>query len=179
MRIPFDRRAHHVAAAVAAMAGLALLAAAPAQAQSQTSAVCTITLSASITPPFHPLVLVPASGTVSSGGQTLTVTCLGAIDGDRITGPGTGALVYAYSNGTCVAHNGLGTVTWTIPTEAGPKQLTGTLTVRRIGLGVLAEVRFANARAVLAGALVPLAGDCVLTPLRRVGVTVAGLLTGT
>ncbi|MDQ3678858.1 MAG: hypothetical protein M3401_19015 [Actinomycetota bacterium] len=164
---------------MAAVAGLALLAAAPAQAQSGTSAVCTATFpEVSISPPFKPFVLTRASGTVTSGGQTGRVICVGEIGGARVTGAGTGGIMYAYSSGTCAAHVGLGTATWTIPTEAGPKQLTGTLSVRRIALGVLAEVRFPDALADLAGAVVPVAGDCVITPLSKVHVTVAGPLVG-
>jgi hypothetical protein len=179
MRITLERKRQRIAGLVVAMAGPVLLAAAPAQAQSDTSAVCTVTFPVvSITPPFYPFVLSPGSGTVSSGGQTGTVRCVGAIGGDRVTGPGTGGITYAYSNGTCVAHVGLGTATWMIPTEAGPTHLTGTLSVRRTALSVLAEVHFAHARADLAGALVPLEGDCVLTPLRKVTVTAAGLLVG-
>lgn len=180
MRIRFDRRVARVASAVAAVAAIALLTAAPAQAGSNTSAVCSVTFpQASITPPFMPFVLTPGSGTVTSGGQTGSVSCAGEIGGDRITSPGTGAIVYAYSNGTCALHVGLGTATWSIPTEAGVKALTGTLSVWRIGLSVLAEVRFPHARAGLAGLVVPLEGDCVLTPLSKVAVTLAGTLVGT
>lgn len=180
MRIRFDCRAVRIAGSVAAVAAVALLAAAPAQAGSDTSAVCTVTFPhASITPPFMPFVLTPASGTVTSGGQTGSVRCVGRIGGARITGPGKGGIVYAYSNGTCVSHVGAGTATWSIPTEAGAKTLIGTLSVRRIGLSVLAEVRFPDAVAGLAGLLVPLQGDCVLTPLSKVSVAVAGTLAGT
>ncbi|MBA2359335.1 MAG: hypothetical protein H0V79_00120 [Actinobacteria bacterium] len=73
----------------------------------------------------------------------------------------------------------MGTATWSIPTEAGVKGLTGTLSVRRIGLSVLAEVRFPDALAGLAGGLVLLQGDCVFTPLSKVGVALAGTLVGT
>lgn len=180
MRIRFDRRAARIARAVAAVAGVALLAAAPAQAGADTSAVCSVTFpAASISPPFKPLVLTPGWGTVTSGGPTGTVGCVGSLGGDWITGAGTAALVYAYSNGTCVSHVGLGTATWSIPTAAGVKVLTGTLSVRRIGLSVLAELRFPDALASLAGLLVPLVGDCVLTPLSKVGVTLAATLVGT
>jgi hypothetical protein len=74
---------------------------------------------------------------------------------------------------------GLGTADWTVPTEAGPKHLTGTLSIRRTALSVLAVVDFPSARADLVGALVPIEGDCVLTPLRKVRVTLAGVLVGT
>lgn len=180
MSITFGRGTLAVAGAVAVMAALAIFAAAPAQAHSNTLAACNVTFPAvSITPAYRPLVLSPGTGTVSSGGQTGTVRCLGEIGGDRVTGPGAAGIVYAYSNGTCIAHVGSGIATWSIPTEAGLKQLTGTLSVRRIGLGVLAEVRFPDARADLVGALVPLEGDCVLTPLSKVLVTVAGPLAET
>jgi hypothetical protein len=160
--------------------GLALLAAAPAPALANTSAVCSDTFPViSITPPFMPFVLAPATGTVSSNGQTGSVTCVGEIDGDRITGAGTVGVSYVYSNGSCVAHMGLGTANWTVPTEAGLKHLTGTLKIRRTVLSVLAEADFPSARADLAGVLIPLEGDCVLTPLSKVRVTLAGVLVGT
>ena len=89
MSITLDRRCQRATAAVVAIAGLVLLAAAPARAQSETSALCTVTFPAvSITPPFMPLVLTPASGTVTSGGQTGSVSCVGEVDGDRVTGAG-------------------------------------------------------------------------------------------
>jgi hypothetical protein len=51
--------------------------------------------------------------------------CAARPPGDRITGPGTAGLVYVYSNGTCVADVGSGTLTWSIPTEGAVKHLTG------------------------------------------------------
>jgi hypothetical protein len=106
-----------------------------------------------ITPPSAPFVFTPATGTVSSEGPVGTVTCVGTIDGDRVTGPGTADVKYTYSNGTCVAHVGLGTASWVIPTDTGPKYMTGVLSVRRTGLSVLADDQFPQARIEFAGAL--------------------------
>ena len=179
MRIRFDCRAVRIAGSVAAVAAVALLAAAPAQAGSDTSGVCTVTFPhASITPPFMPFVLTPASGTVTSGGQTGSVRCVGRIGGARITGPGKGGIVYAYSNGTCVSHVGAGTATWSIPTEAGAKTIGNAVgpahRAERPRRGALPGCRRRSC-----GLLVPLQGDCVLTPLSKVSVVVAGTLAGT
>lgn len=175
-----DRSGRRLAGMAATMAGLVLLAAAPAQAASDTSGVCTVVLpSASITPPFHPFVLTPATGTIATAGQSGSVSCVGEIDGARVTGPGTAGVSYTYSNGTCLSHVGLGTATWVIPTVAGTKHLTGTLSVRRVGLAIVADVRFPTAHSVVTGGLLPIDGNCALEPLRRVRVTVTGLLVGT
>jgi hypothetical protein len=176
----FDRSGRRLAAMVAAMAGIVLFAGAPAQGASATTAVCTVVLpSVSITPAFNPFVLTPATGTIATLGRSGSVICIGEIDGDRVTGPGTTGISYTYSSGTCASHVGLGTGTWVIPTVAGTKHLTGTLSVRRVGHAILAEVRFPTAHSVLAGGLVPIDGNCVLAPLRKVRVTVTGLLAGT
>lgn len=147
MTIVLDRRIKPIAALLAAAGALALLVAAPAQAQSNTAAVCSVTFpDVSITPPFYPFVLSAAPGTVSTNGQTGTVTCIGELDGSHVTGPGTAGLTYAYT-GSCIAHTGLGTVTWSVPTAAGVKHMTGTLSVRRVAVGILAEARFPDAHA--------------------------------
>ena len=95
MRMRVDRRAVRIAGSVVTAAAVALLAASPAQAGAGTSAVCSVSFPrASITPPFMPFVLTPASGTVTSGGQTGSVSCVGRIGGDRITSPGQGGIVH-------------------------------------------------------------------------------------
>lgn len=169
-------RCRLIVATLAAAAGLGLAVCAPAQAGDGTSALCTVTLPAVlIEPPFAPLSLTPSAGRVTSEGHTGTVRCNGEIRGRRVSGPGTAAIDYERW-GTCAAHTGQGDVEWRIPTEAGLELLVGDLSVRRLAVGVLAAADFRDARADFAGALYPLEGDCVLTPLSRVGVIVTGSL---
>jgi hypothetical protein len=164
-----------IAATLIALTGVALLPAAAAHAVGATSAVCSNDFRATVTPGFT---MIRSAGTITTRGETGLIACAGTIEGDRITGPGTMGVHYAYSRGTCVAHVGSGTVTFTIPTTAGTKHMTGAVTVRRIGLVILAEVRFPTARFTGIGHPIPLQGTCLTTPLRLFLVTVNGVLSG-
>lgn len=181
MSTMFDRRHRRIVgtvAAVAAVAGLALSPPAAANVESGTSALCTVRLPrVDIAPPFDPLALTASSGTVTSHGPTGSVACSGEIGGAAVTGTGTVSIRYR-RYGNCAAHVSTnGTVVWKIPTEHGYKELAGSLQVTRIGLNVLAHLEFADARGDFVGALYPRKGDCLLTPLSKVGVVVTGYLS--
>jgi hypothetical protein len=163
-----------IAVTLAALTGVALLAAAPARAAGATSAVCSNDFTATVTPGFS---MVRSAGTIATRGETGLLVCVGTIDGHRITGPGTMGIRYAYSRGTCVAHVGSGTVSFSIPTTAGTKHMTGALTVRRIALVIHAEARFPTARFSGIGHPIPTQGTCLTTPLRLFLVTVNGVLS--
>ena len=176
MSTALDRRRRRTVAALAAAVGLGLLASAPAQAGAGTSALCTVSFpSVLIAPAFQPLALTASAGTMTSEGHTGTVRCAGEIRGHAVTGAGTAAIRYERW-GTCAGHVGEGDVEWKVPTDGGLQVLAGELSVRRLAVAILAAADFGDARADLAGALYPVEGDCVLTPLSRVGVLVAGSL---
>ena len=161
---------------LATLAFVALPATGSAQAAARTSAACTGQLTLTIAPGFS---VTPSAGTLTSHGQTGTLTCIGTIDGQRVTGPGTVGLDETYARGDCLSHVGTGTATITVPTTAGPKHLAGAATSRRIGLALSAEVRFPSARFSGVGLAVPLQGSCLLTPMRQALITVTGTLIGT
>jgi hypothetical protein len=175
LRTAPSRRALRIGGSLAAPAAVALLAAAPAHAAGATSAVCTTAFAATFSPGFS---LTPSSGTVSSNGD-VRMTCVGTVDGRRITGPGTVGIDYVYAPGsTCLSHKGSGTVRFTLPTTAGTTHMVGALTVRRAGLLFSAKGQFPAARMNGIGVVAPASGNCVFTPLRRGLVSVTGSLMG-
>jgi hypothetical protein len=166
-----------IGGSVAALAAVALLTAAPARAAGTTSAVCTSAFTATVSPGFR---LTPSTGTVTTNGEVRSLTCSGKIDGQRVTGSGTLGVDYVYAPGsTCLSHTGSGTVRFTLPTTAGTKHMVGALTVRRAALVLSAQAQFPAARLSGIGVVVPAAGSCMLTPLRRVLVSVTASITGT
>lgn len=140
------------------------------------SAICVSRFSVTITPGFGP---TPGSGTLASHGETGSITCIGKIGGHRVTGRGSVGLDETYTRGSCLSHVGTGTVRVSLPTSAGVKHMVGAATSRRSGLGLLAEVRFRDARFRGVGVAVPTQGNCLLTPLRRALITVSGSLNAT
>jgi len=169
-------RPWRIGGALAAATACALLGTASAQAAGATSAVCTPRFSLSISPGFS---LAPTSGTLTSHGETGSLTCTGKIGGHRVTGPGTVGLDETYAGGTCASHVGTGTARISIPTTGGVKHLAGAATSRRTALAVRAEVRFPGARFTGAGVAIPTKGTCALSPLRQALITVTGRLAGT
>jgi hypothetical protein len=175
-RTPAHARLRRVAVpAVLAAAVAAALATPPAQAAGGTSAVCTNRFTAWVTPGFTP---IPGTGTISSHGQTGSITCAGRIAGHRVTGPGTVGIDYVYTNGSCTGHIGEGTVRVDIPTTAGMKHLVGALSVRRTALALRALARFGSQNFHGVGVIVPTRGTCVVTPLSQALVSVTGVLSG-
>jgi hypothetical protein len=154
---------------------VALLAAAPAHAAGGTAAVCTTRFTATITPGFS---TTAGSGTFTTNGQTGTMSCVGRIGGDRVTGPGSVAVEEGYT-GACVSHSGTGTVRVMLPTTGGMKDMTGARTIKRTGLVVHPEVRFPGARYSGIGVSIPKEGNCFVTPLRRALVLLVGVIRGT
>ena len=89
------------------------------------------------------------------------------VAGERVTGIGTAGIHYAYSQGSCTGHVGLGTVSVGIPTTGGIKHIEGTLHVKRTALVVQAVADFPGARFTGLGVVIPTQGTCLLTPLTR------------
>ena len=162
-------------AAAAAIAAAGPLAAAPAQANGGTSATCTNLLTVAISPGFS---LTKSSGTITSGGETGSIVCIGTIDGASVTGPGSIGLAETYSGGDCLAHVGTGIASVTLPTTAGPKHMAGAAISRRTGLLLSAEVDFPNAHFSGLGLATPTQGTCALSPMRQALLSVSGTLSG-
>jgi hypothetical protein len=164
---------------VGVLAGLAPaalgVAAAPAQAADATLAMCNSRFLTTITPGFT---MTPGSGTFTTHGQTGSITCVGRIGGDRVTGPGSIGAEEAYTAGNCISHVGSGIVRIALPTTAGIKHMVGELAVRRTALVVRPEIRFPGARFSALGAVVPTRGDCFVTRQRQALVLVAGVIRG-
>ncbi|MDX6690944.1 MAG: hypothetical protein QOG15_2401 [Solirubrobacteraceae bacterium] len=171
---PTRRRA--IGSALAAAVTIALLGAAPAPAAGTTSAVCTNLFSVTINPGFS---MTPTSGTLTTGGETGSITCVGEIDGHRITGPGTMGISENYTNVTCPSSVIKGTINVSIPTTAGLQRMAGELTVQRTLLAVQPQAEFPNAHFSGIGVIIPTQGNCFVTPLRKSLLSVTGTLTGT
>jgi hypothetical protein len=171
----FIHRRPLILGTVSAMAAVGLVGAASAQAAGATSAACVTSIPLTITPGFGP---IASSGTLTSHGETGSVTCIGTIGGDRVTGPGTAGLDESYTGGSCLGHLGVGTVSVTIPTTAGSVHMAGAAISRRTGLAVTAEAAFPEGRFSGAGVALPTQGTCVLSPLRGALITLTGTLAG-
>jgi hypothetical protein len=169
------RKRPFIAGALATATAVALLATGSAHAAGTTAAVCTPQFTLAITPGFS---LTPSSGSLTTHGETGTLTCAGTIDGERVTGPGTVSLDETYARGDCLSHVGIGTARVTIPTTGGAKHMIGDATSHRTGLALSAEVRFPGASFSGLGVAIPTKGDCALTPLREALITVTGTLSG-
>ena len=167
-------RSRRIAAALAAATATMMLAATPAHATGATDAVCTERFNVTITPGFG---LTPSSGTVSTGGETGSVSCVGKLDGHRITGNGSIGFDEQYT-GNCTSDASTGTLRATIPTTAGRQQLVGTFTQRRTALVFTVDVRFPSSRYHGIGVVIPTQGTCLLTPLRQAALLVTGPLRG-
>jgi hypothetical protein len=150
-------------------------AAAPAQAADATLALCNSRFLTTITPGFT---MTPGSGTFTTHGQTGSITCVGRIGGDRVTGPGSIGAEETYTAGNCMSHVGSGIVRIALPTTTGTKQMVGALSVRRTALVVRPEVRFPGARFSALGAVVPTQGNCFVTRQRQALVLVSGVIRG-
>ncbi len=164
------------AVGMAAIAAAAALGPASAQAARAPAAACVTNFTATVTPGFT---MTPAPGKLSSQGQTGSLECVGAIGGQRITGPGSMGFVEKHSSGSCRSNAGTGKVHLIIPTTAGSKDLVGILAVRRTGFIVRVKVRFPGLRFSGSGVVFPKLGDCATTPLEQIKVTITGGLSQT
>jgi hypothetical protein len=171
-----SRRGRSVVVAAALAVGTAAAFAAPAEAAQDTLASCTPRLPVTVTPGFTPT--PGGSGTITTFGETGSITCVGELGGDRVTGVGSAGIHYAYTQGSCTGHIGLGTVSVSIPTTGGIKHLEGTLHVKRTALVVQAVADFPGAGFTGLGVVIPTQGTCLLTPLTAATVVVTGVLSG-
>lgn len=159
------------AGALAALAGVALLAATPAHATGATSAVCVTQFIGTISPGLG---FTPSSGTETTHGETGSITCVGTLAGARITGPGTAGFDLTYTASTCAAQSSAGTVRVTIPTTAGNRHVVAALTVRSTALALRVEARSEDHHYSGVGVVIPLQGNCFFTPMRKASIVLTG-----
>ena len=162
----------------AVLAGLliAVFATAAAEAAPATSATCTGLLTINFTPG---VTTIPGSGSATSDGQTGTMTCLGTLDGHRITGLGSfGAQETYTAGGACLTDRSSGQVAAILPTTGGPVTIVGTLSAHRLALIESIEIDFPQSHFSGTAIDVPTDGTCLLSPLRQVLVSVTGFLSG-
>lgn len=142
----------------------------PAAGDDRASATCTFIFPNRLTPGFT---LTFSTGTYGSGGETGTITCLGTLDGYRVTGPGTFGFEGVYT-GNCFGNTGSGTYSFTVPTEVGAKHFTGTYTERRTGFNGPIQASQPGGRFEGFFFVSPQKGDCLTAPVTEVVVDMAG-----
>ena len=135
-----------------------------------TSATCTIIFPNRLSPGFS---LTPSTGTYGSGGETGTISCLGSLDGHRVTGRGTFGFEGVYT-GDCFGNTGSGTYSFTVPTEAGSKHFTGSYSERRTGFNGSIQASQPGGHFQGAFLVLPQKGDCLTSPVTEVVINMAG-----
>jgi hypothetical protein len=118
--------------------------------------------------------LTASTGTYGTVGETGTITCIGSMDGHRVTGPGTFGFEGIYA-GDCFGNNGSGTYSFTVPTEVGSKHFTGSYTERRTGFNGPVEASQPGGRFQGLFLVLPQKGDCIVSPVTEVMINIAGM----
>ncbi len=132
------------------------------------TAVCVHRWTDSISPG---LTITARQVTFTSHGETGTITCIGQVNGNTVTGTGTFGEVGTF-RGTCASGNGSATFSFTVPTTAGPATFSVPVTFTyAAGVGLSSSAVFPGTFVV-----VPTAGDCLLTPVSRIAVVRVGVL---
>ena len=140
-------------------------------AEGPTAAICSARATMSFAPGTR---LVGGAGTNASTDGS--ISCVGVVNGHRITGPGTLAFndVYGLSPGgqSCAFDIGAGTQTYTLPTDAGPARISEPFTFYGAPAGSFLAPVFSGTFQV-----VPTDGStCVSTPVRRSVILMQGAL---
>jgi hypothetical protein len=117
--------------------------------------------------------LTSSTGTYGTAGEAGTMLCLGSVDGNRVTGPGTFGFEGTYT-GDCFGNVGSGTYSFTLPTESGSRHFTGSYTERRTGFNGPVEASQPGGRFHGVFVVLPREGDCVSTPVTGVVINIAG-----
>ena len=117
--------------------------------------------------------MTSSTGSYGTAGEAGTMICLGSLDGDRVTGPGTFGFEGTYT-GDCFGNVGSGTYSFTVPTETGPKRFTGSYTERRSGFNGPVEASQAEGRFRGVFVVLPQEGDCISSPVTGVVINIAG-----
>lgn len=142
---------------------------APAADAATRSAVCTASFPINLTPGLG---MAESTFRYSSNGQAGTVTCVGWIQGHRVTGPGT-VWDEGVARGSCNGGTVEGFHVYKIPTE------NGILTFQRPVSGTyqgVAGIRDPQRSYPGGFAFYPTTGDCVTAPATRADVVAYGFL---
>jgi hypothetical protein len=149
------------------------LSASPAQAQG--GAVCSFAANFRVLPGWSQ---APSKGTLSTGGETGSVDCVGVILGQEVLGVGTFGFTGEYGTGpaggdTCSDGEGRGLYTMHIPTSLGVIHVQGSFSEDFVGN---AGQFFGSGPAELICLFQfrPTEGDCVTTPARAETLTGQG-----
>lgn len=129
------------------------------------------------------LSVTPSRGDFTSGGQTGTITCRGALSSGPVTGPGTFGAEGRYGTGstgdTCqTGGEGAGVQSFTIPTAGGPVHVTNPITFRYgIATGHVLGGTFEGESFTGTFEITSFEGDCVAHPMTVVVLRGEGFLS--
>ena len=117
------------------------------------------------------------------GGPTGSITCVGAIYGQTIVGPGTFGVDDSYGPGplggaTCPQSAGSGYAFYAAPTTGGTVQVKAEFAYTAVGLAGTLVDKAGTAQLSGSFVFIPTQGDCVLTPVTAVTVTGSFILSG-
>jgi hypothetical protein len=162
-----------VAAVAWILAGMAV-----AGAEAEQATPCRFTAEFDLDPGLS---LAPTSGTFTSGGETGAITCSGAVDGRRVTGPGTFGADgnYGTADGDSCLSGGEGSAvqSFTLTTGEGPMPVRNAITFTyqpvpgmpgAATAPAVASGRFEGRRFSGTFDVILLKGDCVTSPVTRV-----------
>lgn len=155
---------------LAAVVLLVLMPASPAFGAPESAASCLMRAHESFSPGIS---ITPRRVAATSHGETGTINCVGAVNGHRVTGPGT--LGFAgFFDVSCAGGTGYETVSATIPTSAGPQKLTFPVK-ETVGPGV-GYKSSDSLMGPLPFVYYPTEGDCVTSPVTEIFFSGQGVL---
>lgn len=129
------------------------------------SAVCDLVFTERFRPGFT---LEPSSGHQDSAVDSGTINCVGKIQGQQVTGPGTVWNTGRYTDSTCLLDHAEGRYFFTVPTEEGSLSVNGGFVVDRVGSVLTVRLDQPGARGEGFALVLPTKGDCVLGPITEV-----------
>ena len=160
---------------------MALLALVPAPAAGNDGIPCRFDARFQLTPGLS---VTPSRGEFTSGGETGTISCEGAVSSGPVTGPGTFGAQGHYGTGsagdTCLTGGeGEGVQAFTLPTAGGPVHVTNPFTFRYgIATGHVLGGTFQGGFFTGTFEIESFEGDCVANPITVVVLRGEGVLTG-
>jgi len=161
-------------AAVLSVGGFAL----PAQSQ-EGGTPCRFEVDAALSPGLS---RTPSSGTFTSGGETGTISCDGAVNGEQPAGVGTlgtdGRYGLAGRGDSCSSDRGMGdgTIKFTVPTASGSQHVDDPFTMTYTLEGHRVEGKFTGQRFSGTVEITAARGDCFFDPITRVHLSGEGRL---
>jgi len=160
----------------AAVLALGVTPAGPARGASGTP--CTFEYDAVISPGISSS---PSSGTLTSNGETGTITCSGPVNGKQPTGPGSFGVDGRYGTKggvTCQSGGDVeGVLAFTIPTSGGAEHVTNHFTATFTGLqDGLFPAQYTGDRMSGTAEATPRDGDCASKPITKYHAKGRGML---